>query len=166
MSTLRVDRFWAFFAGLEPAMADFLAWAGHLHRGVGRAALHALGTIPAVAQVHGPLASGPPDFGLLRGDDSDRHARPSRRPNRSSSFRSATDRRKKAWAAAGTPLTATKDQPWEVFSDDAVARPEATELNAESPIRPTSLSVPLMPMPRGFPAIPCWTPWPWRTRSL
>ncbi len=71
----------------------------------------------------------------------------------------------KGVGGAGTLLGTTKDQPWEVFPDGAAERPDPTELGAGRPIRPASLSVWFARMPRGFQVIPCWTPWPWRTRN-
>ena len=135
MSTLRVDRFWAFFAGLEPAMAIF--WFGLAIFTVGLAVLlytrwgqyrplrkcmalsllaHLIlacyaATIQIVMPVRAPAE---PIIQLSIGDG-------------------PAD---KGVGGAGTPLTATKDQPWEVFPDGVTGRPEATELKRGEPDPP------------------------------
>ena len=121
---------------------DVLAGAGDFHGRAGRAHVYALGTISAAAEVHGAVAVGPSDLGLLRGDDSDRHALPTAGRTDHSAFARRRAGRKRRRRRRRAPTADPKDQPWETFPNDAVAQPAEAALErgkADLPVEPKRL---------------------------
>ena len=164
MNAPRLDRVWGFFAGLQPAMAIFWLGLAIFTVGLGVLLYTRWGQYRPLRKcmvlsllAHLMLACYAATIQIVM------PVRVAGRTDHPSFDRRRTDRKRRG----GGRHVVGHNQGSAVGGVPRRRRgtSRSNRTGAGRPIRPASLSVWFARMPRGFQVIPCWTPWPWRTRN-